>query len=177
MTGPPNRVACTRSTAGNYNRTTDYQSDCYSWVVSEPIPESLQHRLSYLLGSLYRRAIEIETAALAPLGIGVKQQAALAVLADEGPMTQQELGLRLGIDRTTIVAVVDDLQGAVLIERNRDPADRRAYLIAPTRSGKAAHRRGERLVRDAQHALLDTLDEQERRTLIELLARSLPPRA
>jgi DNA-binding MarR family transcriptional regulator len=95
------------------------------------------HPLGYLLGSLHRRAIELETEALAQLGTGVKQHAALTVLADEESMTQQELGLRLGIDRTTIVTVVDDLQNAGLIERTRNPGDRRSYLVALTPSGKA----------------------------------------
>ncbi|MFB9840147.1 MarR family winged helix-turn-helix transcriptional regulator [Actinoallomurus acaciae] len=142
----------------------------------DTIPESLRGRLSYLLGTLHRRAIDLETEALTPLGIGVKQQAALDVLAGEGPMTQQRLGLRLGIDRTTIVAVVDGLQDAGLIERTRAPADRRAHLIVVTESGRAAQRRGRHLVRQAERDLLSALTDEERDAVTGLLARALPER-
>jgi DNA-binding MarR family transcriptional regulator len=141
--------------------------------VSTEVPESLLDRLSYLLGSLYRRSLELEGEELAHLGIGVKQQAMLTLLADEGPMTQQRLGLRLGIDRTTIVAVVDELQDAGLIERARDPADRRAYLITLTPSGQATQRQGRDRVDRARRALLAGLDEDEQRTLTGLLGRAV----
>jgi len=143
--------------------------------VPEPaeIPESLQRRLSYVLGRLHRRSLALEADALAPVGTGVKQHAALAVLADEGPMSQQELGQRLGIDRTTVVAVVDALEDSGLVERTRAPGDRRSYLVTPTRKGKDALRSGRRAVRDAERALLKGLGAQERRTLTELLARAL----
>lgn len=144
--------------------------------MSDTIPESLRGRLSYLLGTLHRRALDLETEALTPLGIGVKQQAALDVLVDEGSMTQQRLGLRLGIDRTTIVAVVDGLQDAGLIERTRDPADRRAHLIVVTEPGKAARHRGRYLVRQAERDLLDALTDEERGAVTGLLARALPER-
>lgn len=144
--------------------------------MSDTIPESLRGRLSYLLGTLHRRALDLETEALTPLGIGVKQQAALDVLVDEGSMTQQRLGLRLGIDRTTIVAVVDGLQDAGLIERTRDPADRRAHLIVVTEPGKAARHRGRHLVRQAERDLLDALTDEERGAVTGLLARALPER-
>lgn len=129
--------------------------------------------MSYLLGSLYRRSLELETDALARVGTGVKQQAALAVLAEEGTMNQQVLGQRLGIDRTTIVTVVDDLETAGLAERRRDPADRRSYLVALTRSGHARQRRGRSAVHEAEQALLQGLSERERRTLTELLSQAL----
>lgn len=137
------------------------------------VPESLRYRLSYLLGNLYRRLVAMEGDALARVGTGVKQQAALTVLADEGPMSQRELGHRLGIDRTTVVSVVDDLETAHLVERTRAPADRRAYLVVLTSTGRGAQRRGRRVVDDAERTLLSALSEQDRRALTELLARAL----
>lgn len=137
------------------------------------IPTSLQRRLSYLLGTLYRRSIELETEGLAPLGMGIKQQAALDVLTDEGPMTQQDLGARLGIDRTTIVAVVDGLEGTGLIERARNPSDRRSYLVTPTPAGRGRQRSARRRVTDAERSLLAGLDADERRALTDLLTRAV----
>ncbi|MGI8908990.1 MAG: MarR family winged helix-turn-helix transcriptional regulator [Rubrobacteraceae bacterium] len=136
-------------------------------------PSSLLGRPSFLLGKLHARSLELEARELGPLGIDVKQHAVLCVLAGEGPMTQRELGQRLGIDRTTIVAVVDGLDGKDFIERRRSPADRRAYLLTMTPSGEHAQQRGQLLVDAARRTLLDALDESERRALTRLLARAL----
>lgn len=137
------------------------------------VPESLRYRLSYVLGNLYRRLLAVEGDALAAVGTGVKQQAALAVLADEGPMSQQELGRRLGIDRTTIVAIVDELENAQWVERARDSADRRSYLLTLTAAGNATQRRGRRAVDEAERTLMTGLSDQDRRTVTELLTRML----
>jgi DNA-binding MarR family transcriptional regulator len=141
--------------------------------MTDEFPPSLRDRLSYLLGVLYRRSLDVEAGELERLGIDVKQQAILTVLTDEGPVTQQELGQRLGIDRTTIVAVVDGLEGAGFLERRRNPADRRAYLLTLTPSGRRGQQRGRHLVDTAQRTVLDALDESEQRTLTELLARAV----
>lgn len=144
--------------------------------MAREVPSSLLGRLSFLLGKLHMRSVELEVRELEPLGIDVKQHAVLCVLADEGPMTQRELGHRLGIDRTTIVAVVDGLDEKSLVERRRSPADRRAYLLTLTPSGERAQQRGQLLVAEAERKLLDALDESERRALTERLARTLEGR-
>ncbi len=144
--------------------------------MAREVPSSLLGRLSFLLGKLHMRSVELEVRELEPLGIDVKQHAVLCVLADEGPMTQRELGHRLGIDRTTIVAVVDGLDEKSLVERRRSPADRRAYLLTLTPSGERAQQRGQLLVAAAERKLLDALDESEKRALTERLARALEGR-
>ncbi|GAB3887675.1 MarR family transcriptional regulator [Microbispora bryophytorum subsp. camponoti] len=110
--------------------------------MTSEVPQALSGRLSFLLGRLYMRALDLEARRLEALGVTVKQQAVLALLADEGPMTQQHLGQRLGIDRTTVVTVVDGLEQARLVERRRSPADRRAYLLTLTPDGVRAGSRG-----------------------------------
>ena len=52
-----------------------------------------------------------------------------------GPMSQQALGEYIGKDRTTIVAIVDELEQEGLVERRRNPADRRAYALQVTPRG------------------------------------------
>jgi DNA-binding MarR family transcriptional regulator len=138
----------------------------------DPLPASLQQRLSYLIGRLYFRALALERDALAELGIDVKQQAALALLADEGPMTQQVLGQRLGIDRTTVVRVVDGVERLGLVKRGRHPADRRSHLLALTPPGREAEQRGRELVRTAEQSVLADLDEAEHHTFLRLLTRA-----
>ncbi|KIH98970.1 hypothetical protein LP52_09745 [Streptomonospora alba] len=136
-------------------------------------PPPLLDRLSYLLGKLHFRALEAEGEGLASLNVNVKQHAALSVLVEEGPMTQQELGQRMGIDRTTVVSVVDGLDDGGLVERRRSPADRRAYLLTLTPSGCDAEERGRHLVAEAEKEILEGLDEPDRARLRELLVRAL----
>ncbi len=50
-------------------------------------------------------------------------------------MSQQTLGELIGKDRTTVVAIVDGFEGEGLVERRRNPADRRAYALEVTRRG------------------------------------------
>ncbi|MDT0305242.1 MarR family winged helix-turn-helix transcriptional regulator [Streptomonospora wellingtoniae] len=141
--------------------------------MASEFPSPLLDRLSFLLGKLYFRGLDAETDELSALNLGVKQHAALGVLTREDPMTQQELGHRMGIDRTTIVAVVDDLDEQGLVERRRSPADRRAYLLTVTPSGRDAEERGRHRVAEAEDRLLGALDEPDRTRLRELLVRAL----
>ncbi|GAB3453984.1 MarR family transcriptional regulator [Streptomonospora sediminis] len=139
-------------------------------------PPSLLNRFSFLLGKLYLRALDHEAGELEPLGINVKHQAALALLAAEGPMTQQEMGQRLGIDRTTIVGLVDALDQHGLVERRRSPDDRRAYLLTLTPDGRETAQQGGHRVAAAEDRLLAELDETDRTRLRELLAQALGDR-
>lgn len=136
-------------------------------------PAAMLDRSSFLLGKLHTALLDIEARELGQLGLDVKQHAVLTVLVDEGPMTQQSMGQRLGIDRTTVVTVVDGLDESGLVERRRSPADRRAYLLTPTRAGRQSQKRGQRAVRAAEKQLLGALTEPERRTLVDLMARAL----
>ena len=61
----------------------------------------------------------------------------LATAARSEPGSQQELAHHLGVDRTVMTYLLDDLERARLIERHADPADRRARRIAPTERGRA----------------------------------------
>jgi DNA-binding MarR family transcriptional regulator len=141
--------------------------------MAKEIPSSLLDRLSFVLGKLYFRSLELEGRELATVGVDVKQQAVLTLLIEEGPMTQQELGQRIGIDRTTIVGIVDGLDEAGFVDRRRSPADRRAYLLTPTTAGKRAQQRGGKLVDRAERELLAGLDDQDRQTLARLLGRAV----
>ena len=85
------------------------------------------------------------------------------MIADEGPLSQQCLGLRMRVDRTTIVSVVDDLEAAGFVHRKRNPDDRRAYALSRNTRGRGVAR-GQARGADGAHAeLLAPLapDEQD----------------
>ena len=137
------------------------------------LPTALSDRLGFLLGRAHLAHREIALAELAPLGLGPKEFGALALLVDEGPRPQGRLGERQGIDRTTMVAVVDSLERHELVERRRDPADRRAYALHATARGRRVRARADAAERRAEEAFLAPLAARERQTLKRLLRELL----
>ncbi len=120
------------------------------------------------LGHLLRRAYLLFTAA------DSREFVVLDALADQGGCSQQDLAERLGINRTIMVGLVDRLQAAGYVTRERNPANRRAYLLSLTDAGRRAL--GEMREEVAGHDLSVTahLTPAERRRLNELLSRLLP---
>ncbi|GII88172.1 hypothetical protein Ssi03_61620 [Sphaerisporangium siamense] len=77
----------------------------------------------------------------------------LGVLEAAGPLSQQEVGRRLGVDRSTMVHIIDVLERRGLVARGRDRADRRAYAIELTEGGRA-------FLRDTLHPLTAEVHEE-----------------
>jgi DNA-binding MarR family transcriptional regulator len=93
----------------------------------------------------------------------------------EGPFSQQRLGQRQGIDRTTMVAVVDELESLGYVERRRDPRDRRAYSLHATAKGRRVLQRAGEATERAEHEFLGPLTEADRRRLKQMLRTLLEP--
>src|SRR5262249_22145622 len=110
-------------------------------------------------------------ARLETLGLTTRMWGALNVLAGEGAVTQHALCKAVGIDPSSMVATIDELEKRGLVERRRHPLDRRAHALHVTEAGHETLARGRVLVREAQDELLSPLDEQEREQLRELLLR------
>ena len=131
----------------------------------EGLSPALDDRLGPLLGRAHEAHRVLGREALAPLGLSPKGFGALAVLRAEGPLSQPRLAARQGIDRTTMVAVVDELERMGAVERDRDPADRRAYLTRLTREGQRLHERALAAVVDAERRFLEPLAPGDRERL------------
>jgi DNA-binding MarR family transcriptional regulator len=95
--------------------------------------------------------------------------AVLATLAATGPLSQQRLAERLRVNRTLMVGVADQLERDGLVERRRDPADRRSYALHLTPAGDAALAALGDDVRRAEEVMTARLDDAERARLNELL--------
>ena len=95
----------------------------------------------------------------------------LSALEEFGPMSQAELGLRCGLDRSDTSAAVTDLAERTLVARDPDPDDRRRNVVAVTPDGIAHLQRLDAVVADAQDELLAALSADERRLLTDLLTR------
>jgi DNA-binding MarR family transcriptional regulator len=118
---------------------------------------------------------EITGRALAPLRITGRELAVLVALDAHEPLSQQEAAGRLGVDRTTMVDLVDSLEQKELVERRPDPADRRRNIVQLTTRGKRTLRAGGRAALAAEKEFLAPLDPAEAAQLAATLQRLLAP--
>jgi MarR family transcriptional regulator, lower aerobic nicotinate degradation pathway regulator len=135
------------------------------------LPAALADRIGYLLAKAHLAMRQVADEALTPLGLDKKEYAALALIASEGPLSQQALSGLQGCDRTTMVSVVDKLEEAAFVERRRNPLDRRAYALETTAKGRRVLEQADRLVIQVERDFLAPLSASERRSLTGLLQR------
>jgi DNA-binding MarR family transcriptional regulator len=134
-------------------------------------PKELRTKTSFLLKRLgfllKERSLEAyESTGLSPYDHGV-----LALLDEDPRETQAMIADALGYDRSHLVGVLDDLEARGLIERRRDPADRRRHLVSLTPAGKEAVERLRAVAKQVDDEFFEPLDADERRQLTALLTR------
>jgi DNA-binding MarR family transcriptional regulator len=95
----------------------------------------------------------------------------LAALEQYGPASQADLGRRSGIDRSDVVATLNDLVDRKLARREPDQADRRRNVVTLTTRGAQALERLDAVLGDVQDMVLAPLTANERKTLVRLLAK------
>jgi DNA-binding MarR family transcriptional regulator len=108
---------------------------------------------------------------LEPLGLNTRLWGAMNVLEAEGAITQHALGACVGIDPSSMVATIDELESKGLVERRPHPSDRRAHALHLTRKGRETLARGREVARVAHEELFAPLSEEERQQLHDLLLR------
>jgi DNA-binding MarR family transcriptional regulator len=110
--------------------------------LEQPATNGPTPRLGYLLKQAHQRFMMLATAAIAPMGIDTREWAVLNCLTEERGYSQGEVAQRLGVDRTTMVALVDDLQRKGLVVREPHPEDRRKNRVELTLEGRNVLKRG-----------------------------------
>jgi DNA-binding MarR family transcriptional regulator len=135
------------------------------------VHEALVKHTGFLLARMGHVAAKQFASRLEQLELTTRMWGALNVLDHEGAITQQTLGKCTGIDPSSMVATIDDLEAAGLVERRRHPSDRRAHALHLTDEGRSMLARGRGLARQAQEDLLEPLSADERKQLHELLFR------
>jgi DNA-binding MarR family transcriptional regulator len=135
----------------------------------------VHHALAGYTGFLLSRAgfyaSKLFAERLQPLGLTPRLWGVLNVVAAEGGISQHRLGTSVGMDPSSMVSAIDELEQQGLVERRRDPNDRRAHALYLTDEGKATLARGRKIAREAHGELLAPLDDEEREVLKALLLR------
>src|ERR1044071_6647891 len=98
-------------------------------------PPTVTRRLGYPLKHAQLRLAELAEPHYAELGVTGRQLALLTLFADGPARSQQDGAAQLGIDRTTMVALVDELEEKGLVRRAVAPGDRRKRLVRLTERG------------------------------------------
>ena len=132
---------------------------------------TLSQDLGWALGAVVRAYARAAHEALEGLPGGPRGFQVLAAAAADEHGSQLALAHRLGVDRTVMTYLLDDLEKAGLIERRPDPADRRARRIVATASGQEQLATLNERLRGAEEQVLSGLDEADRQAFRTLLRR------
>jgi MarR family transcriptional regulator for hemolysin len=110
------------------------------------------------------------TLALEPLGLGSRGYCVLATALDQDH-TQIELAKLIGVDKTTMVVTLDQLEAAGLAERRPSLTDRRVRVISVTKAGRRQVAQAREIVEQVQADVLARLPAGERAALLNGLNR------
>ena len=130
----------------------------------------LLNDLGWLLGHASHVLATEMTAALAPLGLGPRGFCVLST-AQGRELTQKELAREIGVDKTTLVVTLDELERRGLVRRATSSTDRRARVVCVTDTGAEMVARGRAIVEAVQADVLCTLPASERETFLSALRR------
>jgi DNA-binding MarR family transcriptional regulator len=135
-------------------------------------PAAVEADLGWALGALMRTYLRTTAGALAEVPGGPRGYQVLTACLHDEPPTQLALARRLGLDRTVMTHLLDELEGAGLVERRPDPADRRARRIIATGAGAALLDELDGRLATVEDTVLTALDPVEREALRVLLSKA-----
>lgn len=126
-----------------------------------------------LLFRLWRASHTRTAAAFETIGLTPALFAVLNFLRGRDGVIQQEIGSAMGIDRSTMVTLIDELEREGLAKRRPRPEDRRAREVSLTPKGMRTLERARELAEEEENAVLQGISASDRRELKRLLRQAL----
>jgi MarR family transcriptional regulator, lower aerobic nicotinate degradation pathway regulator len=139
----------------------------------DDVPERLITKPSWLITQLATHTHRLVHAGFVAAEARGYHYRVLATLHEFGGSSQIELGRRCVMDRSDVVAAINELAEQGYVERTPDPEDRRRNLVTITKAGVRQLRRLDRTLDAVQDDLLTPLSTQDRSVLVDLLTRLL----
>ena len=134
-------------------------------------PPAVESDLGWALGAVMRSYLRAAHDAVGAVPGGPRGYQVLSVAGRGEQRSQLALAQHLGVDRTVMTYLLDDLESAGLVERKPDPTDRRARRLVLTDAGTETLCELESRLRGVEDQILDPLDPGEREVLRSLLRR------
>jgi DNA-binding MarR family transcriptional regulator len=141
--------------------------------VDEQTPTALTQLPSWLLTQSAAQAHRVVTESFAAGGARAYHFRLLATLVEFGPASQAALGRRSSIDRSDVVAALNELEADGYVQRSPDPEDGRRNVITITTAGKRQYKRLTNLVAKAQEEIFAPLSATDRTRLTTILGKLL----
>jgi DNA-binding MarR family transcriptional regulator len=139
--------------------------------IEEPAVERAPRSVGFLISQLGFFSSRRFHEALEPLGIGPRDFLLMRFVAASDGQSQHSLADRLNVPPSRMVALVDHLEDAGLVERRPDPEDRRVRGLYLTRKGRGVLDRASKIAIDYETQLCAGINREEREQLIDLLQR------
>jgi DNA-binding MarR family transcriptional regulator len=122
-----------------------------------------------MLGVVFRAYVKASDHALRDLPGGPRGYQVLTAGVGEPPQNQGAIAGELGIDRTVLTYLIDDLERLDLVNRRPDPADRRSRMVVATAAGRATWQRLQDELRRVEAHVLSPLPAAGTATFLALL--------
>jgi DNA-binding MarR family transcriptional regulator len=129
------------------------------------------YEIGGLLFEAHMVARAVANWAMRPYGVELRDLGLLDYLTERQPRSQREMLEAVGVDKSTMVRVLDALEAQGLVERRPSDRDRRARAVSITTSGRERLRTAGDVAAGALEGLLSIFTEEERAQLAALLGR------
>jgi DNA-binding MarR family transcriptional regulator len=138
---------------------------------SHSVSSALDQDLGFTLGVIFRAYLKAANAVVREIPGGPRGYQILVAAIQQQADGQGALAQRLGVDRTVMTYLIDDLEAAGLVARRADPVDRRSRHIVATTQGQQLGADIEQRLQAVEDHVLGALSTSERTTFRELLQR------
>ncbi len=134
-------------------------------------PARVANQASWLISRAYARSNALLNAGFELHADGLRKYhyRLLAALEQSGPTSQVELGRGTSVDRSDVVAVLDELQARGLVNRAPDPNDRRRNIVSITAAGTKQLQALDHMMAEIQAEILAPIPMKERERFLTML--------
>ena len=141
----------------------------------ELAPDRIADQPTWLISRTYARSNALLNAGFEKQGSGLRKYhyRLLAALQESGPCSQAQLGRGTHVDRSDVVATLDELERRGLVKRARDPDDRRRNVVSITRTGSKQLQALDAVLASVQDEVLAPLAPADREQFLRLLRQLL----
>lgn len=129
------------------------------------VPPVLREGLYWLVARAGNAIVTAHNRALVRHELELRSFAVLAMVGEGVAKSQLEIAQAVGLDKTTLVSTLDDLERRGLVARRADPIDRRARIVEITAGGAALLKEAAASIRETERSLLADMSDADLETV------------